>query len=155
MTEIFDYLSLVEIEKKEEAKVGNAKDGLTVECRPELNDPEIVQRQSRVMCLIKPYPACYSCQHSSFTILFKTDKEERYEQVSCPRWSNAAGRVKGESPDGYVSVEAATCSEMPFEFCPSCPSRKNVATTGADKSVPGWYGRWNRISKQEREGDDE
>jgi len=55
-------------------------------------------------------------------------------------------------PDDYVSVELATCEEMPFEFCPSCPSRKNVATMGADKSTSGWYGRWHRVIKEE--GDD-
>jgi len=154
--DFYDYLSLVEtVEKKDETSVGRSSSDLTVECRPELNDPQIVQRQGRVVCLTKPYQACYYCPHSSFDLLFNTNKDQRVEQVSCPRWSKAGGRLGGIAPDGYVSVETATCKEMPFEFCPSCPSRKNVAATGADKSVPGWYGRWNRVRSEALEDEDE
>lgn len=147
-----EYLSLVaDVEQKDMVASGRVRDGLTVECRPVLEDPQIVQQSSRVTCLTRPYAACPSCPHSSFNLLFNADKEKRLEQVACPRWSNAAGRVYGKPPDAYVSVEVATCNELPFEFCPSCPSRKNVEVTGADKSVPGWYGRWHRVAKEEAE----
>jgi len=150
----FEFVSLVEeVETKEETQTGVARGGLTVECKPDLMDREIIQRQSRVVCLTKPYEACSYCPHASFTILFKTNKEERTEQVACPRWTNAQ-RNLGQSPDGYVAVEMATCADMPFEFCPSCPSRKNVAVTGADKAKPGWYSRWHRVTKDEEEDDD-
>lgn len=151
----YDYVSLVaEVAKKDETAFGKAKDGKTVECRPDLNDPEIVERQSRVVCLTKPLAACYFCPHSSFNLLFNVDKEQRVQQVACPRWEKLGGRIGGSPPDGYVSVEESTCAEGPFEFCGSCPSRRNVAVTGADKSVPGWYGRWERLRRAEREEED-
>jgi hypothetical protein len=141
-----EYVALVEdVEKRDETAAGKSRGELTVECRPVLEDQQIVQRQSRVSCLTKPYQACPYCPHSSFDLLFNVSKEQRLEQVSCPRWASGAGRISGNPPDAYVSVEVATCTEGPFEFCPSCPSRKNVQTAGADKSVPGWYGRWKRL----------
>lgn len=152
----YDYVSLVaEVEKKQEKQLGKATDGLTVACRPVMEDPDIVERVGRLTCLTKPHKACFFCPHSSFDLLFDTNKEKRIEQVACPRWSKIGGRIGGNSPDGYVSVEMSTCEKMPFEFCPSCPSKKNVETTGADKSVPGWYGRWNRIHKEELEREDD
>ena len=150
----YDYVSLVaEVEAKESVATGKARDGLTVECRPVLGDPQIIQRQGRVICMTRPYEACTYCPHSAFELLFNTNKERRTEQVACPRWSNPGARMRGESPDGYVSTEVATCEEAPFEFCPSCPSRKNVATMGADKSTPGWYGRWKRLGHVEEDED--
>lgn len=149
---VLDYISLVaKVEKNEETSSGKSRLDMTVECRPVLEDSQIVQRQSRVICLTRPYVACSYCPHSSFELLFNVNKEQRVEQVACPRWSRGDGRVSGKQPDDYVSVELATCEELPFEFCPSCPSRKNVAVTGADKSISGWYGRWHRVIK---EGDD-
>jgi hypothetical protein len=150
---ILDYLSLVaNVEKNEETSTGKSRLDMTVDCRPVLEDPQIIERQSRVICLTKPYAACTYCRHSSFELLFNVNKEQRVEQVSCPRWASGDGRVKGKLPDDYVSVELATCEGLPFEFCPSCPSRKNVATTGADKSSPGWYGRWHRVTKEGEDG---
>lgn len=154
--DFYDYVSLVaHVEEKEETATGRSnRDGLIVDCRPVLEDLSIVQRQSRVLCISRPYPSCSYCPHSSFDLLFKVNKEARFDLVACPRWSNPMGRITGNSPDGYVSVEKSTCAAAPFEFCPSCPSQKNVATTGADKTVDGWYGRWNRIRKEELEDDD-
>lgn len=151
---ILDYVSLVaNVEKHAETSTTKSKLGMTVDCRPVLEDPQIVQRQSRVVCLTKPYVACTYCPHSSFDLLFNTKtKEQRVEQVSCPRWAGD-GRLRGKPPDAYVSVELSTCEEMPFEFCPSCPTRKNVAAAGADKSVPGWYGRWSRLGDPEGDED--
>jgi hypothetical protein len=150
----FDYVSLVAaVEKKEETASGKARDGLTVECRPVLGDPQVVQRQGRVICMTRPYEACAYCPHSTFELMFNTNKERRTEQVSCPRWTSPTDRMRGKPPDGYVSVEVATCEEAPFEFCPSCPTRKNVATTGADKSIPGWYGRWKRCDVESEDDD--
>jgi len=148
--ELYTYINLVtETEKKNETAVGNVKDGMVVDCRPALDDPQIIQRQSRVVCLVKPYTACYYCSHSSFDLLFNTNRDRRFEQVSCPKWERVEDRLKSNPPIGYVSVESATCAEMPFEFCPSCPTKKNVEITGADKSTPGWYGRWSRIHTEE------
>jgi len=151
---VLDYISLVaNVEKSEETSSGKNRLDMTVECRPVLGDQQIVQRQGRVVCLTKPYVACSYCPHSSFELLFNVNKEQRVEQVACPRWQSGDGRVSGKVPDDYVSVELATCDEMPFEFCPSCPSRKNVETTGADKTSPGWYGRWHRVANEREEED--
>jgi hypothetical protein len=151
----YDYVSLVQkVEQEDEVALGKSKNDLTVECRPNLEDRNIIQSQNRVVCLAQPYAACPYCPHSSFELIFNTAKEQRYELVSCPRWENAAGRFMGQSPDGYVSVEVATCERAPFEFCPSCPSRKHISSIGADKSTPGWYGRWHRLRKEMLEDKD-
>lgn len=149
----YDYVSLVvAAESREAVGQGKVSDGLTVTCRPQIEDPTVMQRQHRVVCMSRPYTACGYCPHATFELLFNANKERKSEVVACPRWENPGRRLMGIPPDGYVSVEVATCEEAPFEFCPSCPTRKNVEVTGADKSTPGWYGRWHRILKEEAEG---
>ena len=153
--DFYDYLGLLaRVEKREETTVGTAKDDLVVDCRPSLEDPNILQRQNRVACLAQPYEACRFCPNTTFDLVFNIAKEQRYEQVSCPRWTSPASRLMGQDPEGYVSVEAATCAEAPFEFCPSCPSKRNVERTGADKATSGWYGRWHRLQRADQEDED-
>lgn len=123
--------------------------GLTVTCYPDLNDPTIVERQHRAVCLVKPYVACSSCKNSRFTLLFKMDRTER---VQCPRWEDEDQRMRGETPTRYVSTELATCEAKPFPFCTSCPSRKELQERySADKEKEGWYGRYHRLRQVEFE----
>lgn len=125
---------------------------VTVTCHPDLNDREVVERQHRAVCLVKPYVACETCPNSRFKLLFKKDKTERLAQVSCPRWESEALRMKGEMPTNYAVAEEATCSSKPFPFCASCPSRQELKDKySADKTKEGWYGRWRRLHQLEFE----
>ena len=140
----FDYVGLAELqEEPRETEAG--KHGLTVTCRPDTDDPQVVQQQGRASCLFRPYEACHSCPHSTFVLAFEANKEARLEQVACPRWESRGGREQGKPPDKYVATEVATCRAAPFEFCSSCPSREAVAALGANKKNAGWYGRWSRL----------
>jgi hypothetical protein len=124
--------------------------GLTVFCHPDLEDPEVVEVRSRAACLFRPYAACQTCPHQSFTLTFDAERSvKRQELVACPRWANAADRLEGKSPEGYIQTEVATCQAKPFEFCPSCPVREALLGMGLDKSEPGWYGRWHRLNGEQ------
>jgi hypothetical protein len=140
-----------EVERQErEAVSGVLGTGHMVRCHPNPEDPEIVQIQSRVVCLTKPHTACPTCPHSLFTLAFNSNrKTERFCLVSCPRWASESERMHGTPPESYVSVEEATCEARPFNFCTSCPSRVDVLKSGADKTKQGWYGRWNRLKESE------
>lgn len=142
-----------ELERKfRQARTGVIGAGLTVTCLPSLEDRAIMQQQSRVVCLYRPYPGCQICPHATFTLFFDA-KKNRYDQVACPRWDRKGAREMGESPDSYRIVEVASCEERRFEFCSSCPSRQEVAQFGADKTQPGWYTRWRRLTRED--ADDE
>src|SRR5436305_14928380 len=65
-----------------------AETGLTVLCRPDLDEPTVIERKHRVVCLTRPYPACLSCKNAEFTLLFKNDRTARFQQVACPRWED-------------------------------------------------------------------
>jgi hypothetical protein len=134
---------VVEEEEKE-------KDGLTVLCTPDPTQPDVTEMQHRAVCLAQPYPACLSCRHSCFTLTFG-QKEERYEQVACPRWKSEKDRLAGEGPDDYAMTEQATCESKPFPFCASCPTQKQLQKYSADKTKPGWFGRWHRLRAKEFE----
>lgn len=131
--------------------------GLTVLCRPDpMKDPEVVESQHRVVCLGKPYPACVTCRHSEFELIFRADNRERLQEtVACPRWKNMLDRLDGKHPEEYVTTDLATCAKKPFEFCTSCPSRDEVEKYSANKMKDGWYGRWHRLRKLEFEDDDD
>jgi hypothetical protein len=126
--------------------------GLTVTCHPVLDDPTVIERQHRAVCLVKPYVACGSCPNSRFTLLFKGDRTERFTRVACPRWESEDQRMRGEAPAKYVTTEEATCQSKPFPFCVSCPSRKELQEKyGADKTKEDWFGRFKRLRQAEFE----
>lgn len=113
-----------------------------------------MQMQSRVICLTRPYQACSVCPHSMFTLIFKSQPDDPYDVVACPRWSDTPMKQNGEAPTSYVPVEVATCRQRPFDFCTSCPSRDQVLDIGADKHLDGWYGRWKRFVSDDQEDDE-
>lgn len=137
---------------RRQQQTGILGNGLTVLCFPSLEDPEIVEVKHRAVCMTVPYTACQSCCHSSFTLIFKKDRSEKFVQVACPRWLNEGDRIRGLAPDSYVPTEEATCSDRPFPFCTSCPSRQTLeANYGTDKVKNGWFGRWSRLRSKEFE----
>lgn len=143
-------------EEREERqrRTGQIGSGLYVICTPRpYEEPEVTEVQHRVVCLTRPYPACQSCRHSRFTLLFNGKPDARFDRVLCPRWSSVSERLKGKNPDQYVTTEIATCAEKPFEFCPSCPARETLAKMDIDKTREGWVSRWKRFT--EDDGDDE
>jgi hypothetical protein len=146
-----DWNSLAaEVVALDEKQQGSAGHGLSVQCSPDSRDSMIVESASRTNCLLRPYPTCSACPHSTFTLVFKP-RETKLEQVACPRWAEETDRLGSKAPSSYITTEAATCQDSPFPFCVSCPSVTNVARSGADKRLPGWYGRWNRLRKEEFE----
>lgn len=126
--------------------------GVFVTCHPSLEDRTVQQTQHRAVCLTKPYVACTICPHQSFTLLFRSQPQDPYELLSCPRWRDETARLGGNAPDSYVPVERALCRERPFSFCPSCPSSDVLRDIGADKVRPGWYGRWRRFTTENDDG---
>lgn len=126
--------------------------GLYVTCLPSLDDREVQQVQHRAVCLTKPYVACSICPHQTFTLIFKAQPYDPYELLACPRWRNEADRLKGDAPASYAPVQRAMCSERPFPFCPSCPTKEVLEDLGADKVRPGWYGRWRRFTSEDEDG---
>lgn len=139
--------------KERQRRTGSLGSGLTVICTPNPEDPDVQEVQHRVVCAMRPYAACYSCQHRIFTLTFKGDPD-RYEQVLCPMWKNVQERLDGKQPDEYLKRELAMCAEKPFEFCASCPSREELAKMGIDKTKDGWYARYRRF-KQEQEAEED
>lgn len=133
-------------EKKErQVRTGVLGTGTIVVCRPDPEDPAVMQTQHRAVCLTKPYRGCAYCPHQSFTLFFRATPPDPYELFACPRWRSEGERLQGKPPESYVAVERATCSQRPFPFCPSCPTQEELVDLGADKVRAGWYGRWRRI----------
>ena len=138
-------IEAVEVEAKQQGQAGY---GLSVTCHPDERDDMIIENRNRASCLVRPYPTCSSCPHSTFTLVFKT-RESRSELVACPRWNSPEDRMMDKAPSKYVATEVATCRSTPFDFCVSCPSVAHVAFIGADKTSDGWYGRWNRLKEEQ------
>ena len=139
--------------KARQRGTGELGDGLSIVCTPNLQEPDVTEVKSRAGCLVRPYEKCSYCRHGTFTLVFNANKQERYEQVACPRWNNEKDRLDGKAPAKYVMTEVATCKEKPFHFCPSCPSMKklNDEYGGTDKRKEGWYSRYERLRKEELE----
>jgi hypothetical protein len=140
--------------KLRQRDTGVLGNGISVSCRPDPYDLNIVQIQHRAVCLTRPFHGCTACPHQAFTLVFRSQPYDPYEMIACPRWREVTDRIKGESPHTYVPVERGLCSSRPFDFCPSCPSQDVLVDLGADKVRPGWYGRWQRIMKEMTERDD-
>jgi hypothetical protein len=141
----------VEEEKLErQVRTGVISNGLTVVCHPDIEQPDIEQKVNRAICLVRPYSGCKTCVHSTFSLVFRANKDEKYQQVACPRWEDEKARLEGEPPDKYVPTEEATCLAQPFSFCSSCPSRQKLRDAySTDKSMSGWFGRWKRLREDE------
>jgi hypothetical protein len=138
-----------------ENRTGVLRNGLNVLCFPNPEDPMVFQTQHRAACGHRPYAACPTCPHSTYTLAFKKDtRDEKYSLVSCPRWETEFARSEGQAPTGYVFTEVATCRLKPFTFCMSCPSKEDLQEVGADKTKPGWVGRWKRLRGPEDDDDD-
>ena len=129
---------------RRENRTGEAGTGLFVTCHPVLEDPMVSERRHRTACLKKPYEACRTCPHSSFVLLFPA-QSTRYEKIACPRWKTPTSYHDGEQPESYALVEEGVCDNRPFDFCSSCPSKMTVQELQADKTKPGWFGRWQRL----------
>jgi hypothetical protein len=124
--------------------------GTMVWCQPYPWDPTIGQQQHRAACLLRPYPGCSTCPHQSFTLIFRSQPQDPYELLACPRWRNGEkDRLAGQPPDTYVPVERAFCYQRPFPFCSVCPESEQLVDIGADKVRPGWYGRWHRFTTED------
>lgn len=121
-----------------------------VMCRPNPEDPSIVEARHRANCLVGIFPKCQTCNNRVFKLAFNVP-ETKTEVVQCPRWKMPADRMKGVAPETYVPTELATCSEMPFEFCPSCPAKEKLAEMFVDKEAIGWYTRWERFKRDAEE----
>lgn len=136
-------------------RTGVTGSGKIVLCHPDIEDIQVQEMKSRVVCLTRPYGHCGSCSHSSFSLVFRVDTRERLGQVvACPKWDKGlVGRLQKQPPDRYEPTEVSTCKKQPYEFCPSCPSAETVAKFSANKAKEGWYGRWNRFKKLELEDD--
>jgi hypothetical protein len=136
--------------RERQIRTGVMGNGIIVWCRPDLLDSSVEQQQHRSVCLTRPYRACHGCPHSTFTLVFKSQPQDPYELLSCPRWRSGEGdRLKGSAPDTYVPVERALCYQRPYQFCTVCPSSDVLRDIGADKVSPGWYGRWRRFTKDD------
>jgi hypothetical protein len=144
-----------ELEARErQVRTGVLGAGTNVVCRPDPTDPSIMQTQHRAACLHHPFAGCAYCPHQTFTLIFKSVPADPYEILSCPRWGSEADRMNGSPPVSYVPVERALCSQRPFPFCSSCPTKEELDDLGADKGRSGWYGRWHRIMKSLLEEDE-
>lgn len=136
-----------------ERQTGVLGNGHNVICHP-TGDPEVYETKNRVQCLLKPFPACGSCAHGKFRMVFNADPNAKLKQVQCPRWRSDAARMVGEQPVDYVKTELATCADKPFPYCVSCPSLENLSKMFIDKQKDGWYARYRRFSKDEEADDD-
>lgn len=141
--------------QERQARTGVLGTGASVWCRPVQYDPTVVQVQHRAVCVTRPYSACTTCLHSTFTLVFKAQPLDPYQVLACPRWRDDTERTKGNAPDTYAPIERALCFDRPFPFCPSCPSSDVLEDIGADKVSPGWYGRWRRFTRGDEEEDDD
>lgn len=136
--------------RERENRTGVLGDGRHVLCHPFLEDPGVSRLQHRLICLLRPHEACQTCPHRLFTLVFNADRESRFQVVQCPRWEQGiVDRYANRDPSHYVPTELATCEKQPFEFCPSCPSQPRLVELGLDKARAGWYGRFNRLTKEE------
>lgn len=144
-----------ELRQERLRRTGVLGDGKIVLCHPVLEDPGIQEMKGRATCLSRPHDHCGMCKHSTFSLIFRVDTRERLGQVvACPKWlKGMVDRIDGKPPDRYEPTEVSTCKNMPYEFCPSCPSAETVAKFSANKAKDGWYGRWNRLKRLELEDD--
>jgi hypothetical protein len=131
--------------KHRQMRTGVLGEGRYVECRPNPFDQTVTHTQHRSVCLARPLQACNICPHAAHTLVFKSQPDNSYEVVACPRWNTRTSRSEGNSPDSYVPVEVGTCRQRPFDLCNSCPTIDQVQDIGADKHKTGWYGRWHRF----------
>lgn len=99
-------------------------------------------------------PKCQTCPNSKFTLYFDVP-EKKLEQVKCPRWKSEQLRHAGAQPEEYVTTELATCREMPYGFCGSCPSQEELQKMYVDKTKDGWVARWTRFRKEMMDADDD
>lgn len=129
-----------------QCQTGVLGNGHFVECHP-TGEEDITEKKHRATCLVKPYPACGSCAHSNFKLIFNADPEAKLQQVLCPRWASDKAFVSGENPEKYVATEVMTCSEKPFTFCGSCPSMERLSQMFIDKKKDGWYSRFRRFQR--------
>ena len=140
-----DTLEMVTGEELRERQIqtGEVGNGLMVFCRPDPQDPEIIQQVSRAICLTHPYPACPICPHQHFEILFKRLPDPG-NWVLCPRWKSGA---TVNDPDFYTIVLSKDCVSKPFEFCPQCPSQDELIQINTDKTKQGWLTRYRKLSE--------
>lgn len=92
-----------------------------------------VKQQDRTICLAKPYKACGSCEHGTFTIRLKVGIGN--EAVACPRWEDIAARYAHVLPQ-YETVRREQCFDMPYEHCSFCPNKDVRAPA---RTEPGWW----------------
>lgn len=103
----------------------------------------VSEQKHRLVCATKPLPACQSCAHSKFKLVFT--RRDFSLKVLCPRWSSEGARCNGEKPESYQQVEVGVCKQKPFSFCPSCPSLEDLKEMYVDKTRDGWVSRWERF----------
>jgi hypothetical protein len=84
-------------------------------------------------------------------MVFDANPNAKLQTVQCPRWACNGSRVNGERPTHYVETELLTCADMPFEYCPSCPSLQDLSKQFIDKTKDGWYARMKRFEKDQEE----
>lgn len=133
-----------------QCQTGVLGNGHFVECHP-TGEVDVVEKKHRASCLVKPYPACGTCAHSNFKLVFNADPNAKLQQVLCPRWASDQARTDGRSPEKYVTTELMTCAERPFSFCGSCPSMERLSQMFIDKKKDGWYSRFKRFTELQEE----
>jgi hypothetical protein len=127
--------------RERQIQTGEMGDGKIVDCRPDLNDPGVVQQSSRALCLATPYAACLSCRHHRFELIFEQPQDD---WVLCPRWEGEQGTGP---PDFYVPVSLTECGAKTQQFCPQCPCREELAEAGTDKKKEGWLERYRKLTR--------
>lgn len=130
--------------RERQVRTGEIGDGRLVLCRPNLLDPEVVQQQSRAVCLTTPYAACLSCPHHRFEYVFALPLGDAW--VLCPRWEREPGTGP---PDHYVPVWLSECRAKPHSFCPQCPSQEELAELLTDKQKQGWLERFRKLTRED------
>jgi hypothetical protein len=144
-----DTLQLVSGEelRERQARTGEVGNGLIVYCVPNLDEPQVMQQIGRATCLTKPYPACPSCPHQRFEIIFRK-RPDPQGWVMCPRWKN--GSTGGE-PSFYTVVTLTECTAKPFAFCPQCPDQQELILFDTDKRKQGWLSKYRRMLKEQED----
>lgn len=128
--------------RERQARTGEMSDGRIVDCRPDVNDPSVVQQVRRAVCASTPYYACLSCRHHEFEYIFELPQED---WVQCPRWKGESGTGP---PDFYTPVWLSECRAKPYLFCPQCPSREELVQLSTDKKKDGWLQRYNKLTRE-------
>lgn len=129
-----------------QCQTGVLGNGHFVDCHP-TGEEDVSEKKHRATCLVRPYPACGSCAHSNFKLVFNADLSAKHQQVRCPRWANDGFRMEGRQPDEYVPTEVMTCAERPFPYCGSCPSMETLSQIFIDKKKDGWCSRLKRVQE--------